>query len=343
MRFPRIKGEGASFYHCTSRVVDGRFIFQDLEKEYFVRLLRKLEGFHGVRVVTYCVMSNHFHLLVEEPDPDTLSALDRETLFERLRYLYDANFINSVREELDRAAKTGNGEGEREIFARFSGRMGDLSVFMKELKQRFSIWYNRRNKRHGTLWEERFKSLLVEGDEKALLTVAAYIDLNPVRAGIVDRVESYRWCAYAAAVAGDDLARGGLRRIWGQSPATSAEEQELDWSEVGAGYRLWLYAEGQEVRGGESGNEAQRKGFSVETVEDEMKRGGKMSLKATLRHRVRYFSDGAVLGSAEFVDGVFGQYRKRLGLARKTGARRMKDADWEGLCVLRDLQRDRVG
>ena len=45
--------------------------------------------------------------------------------------------------------------------------MHDLSEFMKTLKQRFSIWYNRNHdKRLGTLWTERFKSVLVEGSEK---------------------------------------------------------------------------------------------------------------------------------------------------------------------------------
>tara|TARA_B100001123_G_scaffold354875_1_gene407626 strand:- start:165 stop:374 length:210 start_codon:yes stop_codon:yes gene_type:complete len=65
-------------------------------------------------------------------------------------------------------------------------RMGDLSFFIKELKQWFSIWYNRTHKRYGTLWAERFKSVLVKGVPASLKTIAAYIDLNPVRAGLVE-------------------------------------------------------------------------------------------------------------------------------------------------------------
>lgn len=79
-----------------------------------------------------------------------------------------------------------------------------------------------------TLWEERFKRLLSEGDEKALMTVAAYIDLNPVRAGMVDRVEDYRWCGYASAVAGNRWARESLGRIFRHSPRISWE----DWEEL---------------------------------------------------------------------------------------------------------------
>src|SRR5258708_33717959 len=72
MRFPRVKAEGQSFYHCVSRVVDGRFIFQttghgSAEAERFWLLMRRLEAFCGVRVLTYTRMSNHFHLLCEVP------------------------------------------------------------------------------------------------------------------------------------------------------------------------------------------------------------------------------------------------------------------------------------
>src|SRR5580692_11758767 len=61
--------------------------------------------------------------------------------------------------------------------------MYDISIFIKELKGRFAQWYNRRHGRYGVLWAERFKSLLIEGGE-ALAAVAAYIELNPVRAGL---------------------------------------------------------------------------------------------------------------------------------------------------------------
>ena len=221
MRQARIRGEGLSYYHCLSRVVDRRFIFGNEEREFVVALMRKLEAFLGVRVVTYAVMSNHFHLLVEVPDRERLPPLDRDTLLRRLGFLYDRFTVEGVREELDRATATGNGVWEAQILARYERRMGDVSIFMKELKQRFTQWYKRRMGRKGTLWEERFKSVLVEGDEKALMTVAAYIDLNPVRAGMVERVEDYRWCGYASAVAGNRWAREGLGRILRHSPLVS--------------------------------------------------------------------------------------------------------------------------
>src|SRR5499427_5883643 len=72
MRFPRVKANGRGFYHCVSRVVEGRFIFQtsghgSAEAERFIKLMRCLEAFSGIRALTYVLMSNHFHLLCEVP------------------------------------------------------------------------------------------------------------------------------------------------------------------------------------------------------------------------------------------------------------------------------------
>jgi len=73
-------------------------------------------------------------------------------------------------------------------------KLSSLSEFVKEIKQSFSRYYNKRHHRRGTLWGERFKSLIVEKGE-TLINCLAYIDLNPVRAAIVSKPEDYRWCS----------------------------------------------------------------------------------------------------------------------------------------------------
>jgi hypothetical protein len=80
-------------------------------------------------------------------------------------------------------------------------------------KQRFSQTYNTREGRCGPLWEQRFKSVLVEGSPDALLTIAAYLDLNPVRAGLVADPKDYRYSGYGEAMGGGKAARAGLRRL----------------------------------------------------------------------------------------------------------------------------------
>ena len=70
LRQPRLKALPdlpVAYYHCVSRVVNRDFVLGDAERELFVKLLRLCEQFCGVRVVTHCVMSNHFHILVEVP------------------------------------------------------------------------------------------------------------------------------------------------------------------------------------------------------------------------------------------------------------------------------------
>ena len=63
MRFPGVKAEGQGFYHCVSRVVEGRFIFQttghgSVEAERFCQLMRRLEAFSGVRILTYALIKS---------------------------------------------------------------------------------------------------------------------------------------------------------------------------------------------------------------------------------------------------------------------------------------------
>jgi len=70
--------------------------------------------------------------------------------------------------------------------------IADLSEFMREIKVGFARYYNRRHNRRGYFWGDRFKSVIVEKGE-TLINCLAYIDLNPLRAGLVDRPEEYRW------------------------------------------------------------------------------------------------------------------------------------------------------
>ena len=75
-----------------------------------------------------------------------------------------------------------DGDGAEAIRRKLLARMSDVSEFMKTVKQRFSVWFNRNHRCYGTLWSNRFKFVLVEGSGNPLQIMAAYIDLNPVRA-----------------------------------------------------------------------------------------------------------------------------------------------------------------
>jgi len=315
----RIKVIGATaVYHCISRAVGGEMLFGSREKEVLRKQLWQVAGFCGVEVLTYCLMSNHFHVLVRVREVGNVSD---EELLRRFGLLYHRE--KGRVQALGGILKAGGKEAEK-LRAQLLARMGDVSVFMKELKQRFSIWYNHTHKRYGTLWAERFKSVLVEGSLSALRTVAAYIDLNPVRAGLVKDPRDYRFCGYAEALAGARQAQAGIRSVNESKRIDSALEQ----------YRMTLFGMGSSLR-----RESQ-KVISTEKAMAVIAKGGKLPLPTILRCRVRYMTDGAVLGSQKFVSDYFNAHRESFGKRRTKAFNRMKGGDWSGLVVLRGLRSD---
>jgi len=230
-RFLQPGGDG--FYHCVSRVVDRRFVFDAAAKRHFLKWMRKLETFCGLEIVTYCLMSNHFHLLIRVPDKATAPKLTAESLRKLLPEIYSKDVLLSAEQELDRAVEGGE-EALAELLARYEARRHSMPIFMKELKQRFTRWFNRQHSRKGTLWEERYRSVLVEGDASALTAVAAYIDLNPVRAGVADAPEDDPWTGYAEACGGGKKARRGLLSILRAHPGCRVAEELAESTEAKA-------------------------------------------------------------------------------------------------------------
>ncbi len=257
-----------------------------------------------------------------------------ERLLDHLKLLYSKSYIQSLRSELADLREKGMHEAAGELLERFHKRFCNLEIFVKELKERFSRWFNKHHGRRGTLWMDRYKSVIVE-DGEALRTMAAYIDLNPVRAGLCKDPKDYRWCGYAEAVAGSKRARRGLCRLleraldsWEEKP-TKSDLTASGW------YRCWLFGEGVAVVD-ESGR-TKRKGLDQEAVRKVKEGGGKLSRAELLRCRVRYFSDGVAIGSRGFIEELFQAQRACFGAKRKDGARPIREAE-TGLFSLRALR-----
>ena len=319
----RIKGAGAAYYHCMSRICGGEGLLGDREKEVLRGMLWQVADFCGVEVLSYVVMSNHFHVLVYVPTPEVVGDAEilrrYAVLYGKSRSPYQpdpAGLARILAEEGEVA------EAWRE---RLQRRMHDLSAFMKTVKQRFSVWFNQTHGRYGTLWADRFKSVLVEADRRALSTVAAYLDLNPVRAGLVKDPAAYRWSNYGEAMGGATRAREALQRVFAGS--------EAGWDSIIADYRLILFGKGAE---------GSPKGATVDREEalKVVRAGGKIPLHHALRCRVRYFTDGAVLGSKAFVRAWFEANPAHRSSKRKTEPRPMEGAEWADLTVGRGLRRD---
>ena len=312
----KIEGEPA-VYHCISRIVGGEFLIDASGKERFRRMMWNQAQFCGLQVLAYCLMSNHIHILVRVPIQRDLS--DREFL-DRAAKIYDPKRTEWLKEANRLLAGAGSiGDGLRQSLRT---RMGDVSLFMKELKQRFTNWHNRRHKRFGTLWAQRFRSVLVEDDPHYIALVAAYIDLNPVRAGLVVDPKDYRFCSYAEALAGGKLARQGITDF----------SRDASWKAVAAEYRQRLF-----VTGGRAGR-SDKAAMSRDQIKEVLDRGGELSVPELLRLRVCYMTAGAALGSEEFIGKVFDAFREQFSPARQTGPRRARHFPEPKLSVARNLQ-----
>ena len=316
-------------YHCISRVVDRRFVFGDEEREHFRIFMRMQENFSGCRVLSYCIMSNHFHLLLEVP-PIAEGGISDEELLKRLSATSTEASVAVVAKELAQARAEGREEWAAEIHARFTYRMHNLSEFMKTLLQRFTRWFNRTHERSGTLWEERYKSVIVESGVAAR-TMAAYIDLNPVRAGMVEDPAEYRWSSYGEAVGGGPRGNGkksreGLVRACMSHHGAGFEAER--WKDVSRIYRrtLGLALERKNGRAEVKTGVVRPQLNDAEALEaaDNGTVLPDLKMAAMLRCRVRYFTDGAVIGSKTFVNDAFAATRERFTERRRDGARRLK-------------------
>ncbi|MCR5119326.1 MAG: transposase [Lachnospiraceae bacterium] len=131
----------SGIYHVMLRGINHQQIFEE-EDDYqvFLRILRKCKRVSGFKLLAYCLMGNHIHLLIKENE-------------------------------------------ER------------LELILKRIGVRFVRWYNQKYQRSGHLFQDRFKSEVVD-DERYLITVIAYIHQNPVKAGICMNPEEYRYSSY---------------------------------------------------------------------------------------------------------------------------------------------------
>jgi putative transposase len=302
MRPLRAKVETAAYYHVMSRAMERRFIFDDVAAERFVQFMRQVEEFTGVQVVTYCIMSNHVHLLIHVP---ARQAVSDEDMLDRLRKGFSPMAFERFKARWDRMAKQGSTSGLDQLRQGVLQRMFDLSFFMKELKQRFSTWHNFREKRRGPVWEDRFKSTLIENKPGYLATAAAYIDNNPVRAGIATDPKDFRHCGYAAALAGETRAQEGLALLVAAFGIKGSAALVL------SRYRLLLFGKGIAKEG--------KAGCTREEMEQTFAQNGELKPWELAKHRLRWLSDGLVIGSKAFVQDMRSQL---LGKQKLQGSSR---------------------
>jgi hypothetical protein len=283
LRYPRLAS-----HHLISRVVQKRRLMDAEAMEAMRQIMRSQAAFAGMEVLTYCFLSNHFHIFVRL-DPKETEQLDDAGLVERFRALYGSTKCASLgldADDLEVILKNNRASAEG-IRRRLKARMGDVSVFMREVKTRFTFWYNEKHGTVGTFWAERFRSVVVEADTEAQRMVAAYIDLNPVRAGLVEDAGKYGFSGFGEACAGGSAARRGIARIEGKTAWAWSHERyrALLCSRMGPGIRP--------NRGDEktSGAKKDKKMPRTETARE-----------CGLLSKIHAFSESWVVGSVAWVE-----------------------------------------
>lgn len=186
MRMPRVFGDptrSPNFYHCHSRLLGELPDLVPEEEVHFCSILEKLLGFSGLELIDYRQSDKAFHLALAVPsDRESLEAMSDPDFLKRLAYIYPAGEVEAIGLRLQAHRQAGQETDAVALRAPYLKRMHNLSAFMKELKQSFTTWYNRRHRRSGTIWLGRFKSELAEDSPSVSRAMVNYISLNRVAA-----------------------------------------------------------------------------------------------------------------------------------------------------------------
>ena len=292
----KIMGE-CCYYHLVSRTVGQEFYLGDTEKERLLNIIKYYSGMYFVKVIGFCLMSNHFHLLIKS-EPEHLYP-DEEIVYRLKKYMPGLE-ESSLKDEVK--------------IARARGKLGDISEYMRSIKQTFSRWYNKTNERTGYFWGDRFKSIWLQ-DGKSLLTCLAYIDLNPIRANLVNVPEDYRWCGISYRVCGNNINNflsfdGVFEDDGNSSPDIMLRDYRYLVYKWGNIKRLSL----SDIESGKT--EDTRPKITDDIYSQELARGFRISTPELLLKRVRYFSDGLVVGSKIFIKNAYARFSKDVILKK---------------------------
>ena len=191
----------------------------------------------------------------------------------------------------------------------------------------------------------------MEEEERALRTVAAYIDLNPVRAGMVEDPADYRWSGYSEAMSGKVRSRRGLVRIIGQMawPRVTASEAK-PWGDdpfpKAVETRALVFC--RAILGGQGAERKRedgtvfRRGLSPKVREKLTTPNERRLAAEVLTHRVKHFTRGVMIGSRALIDGWFEANRQavkgRSRTERKRGAKSFGEASLRGLYAFRNVR-----
>ena len=184
------------YYHCVARCVRRAWLWgtddfsgkdYSHRKQWVIDRLQQLTGIFTIDICAYAVMSNHYHLVLHV-DKDRAQSLSEAQVIQRWKQLFG---LPMLVEHYHKGLTTTKAEANRakEIIALWRSRLHDISWFMRCLNEHLARRANKEDNCKGRFWEGRYKSQALL-DEAGLLTAMAYVDLNPIRAGIAKTPET---------------------------------------------------------------------------------------------------------------------------------------------------------
>ena len=270
--------EEIAVYHVISRTALDGFPLGDIEKEFLLDLIKRFSALYFVEILGFCLMGNHFHLLVKMLPGHEFTDQEIEKRF--------VGFYGK-----DRVFAEG-------LIPSLRGKLSNLSEFVREIKVNFARYYNKRHNRRGYFWGDRFKSVIVDKGE-TLVNCLAYIDLNPLRAGIVSRPEDYRWNSLGYHIQTDNQ-DNFLSTDFGLKEFNVKGKKERITR-----YRRYVYEAGAIDRP----DKKQAKVIEDKVVAAEHKNEFEINRFRRFRYRTRYFTDSGIIGSKAFVSENYQRFK----------------------------------
>jgi len=224
---------GAGVFHCTSRCVRRSWLCgvdpyngkdYSHRKQWVRDRLEELAGIYAIEVYAYAVMINHLHVVMRV-DPGKVAELsDREVVL-RWRRLFPAG-----RDAWGRALEPTPDQlatwlADKETLDLWRKRLGSLSWVMRSLNESLARRANKEDKCKGRFWEGRFKSQRL-CDAGAVMACMAYVDLNPLRAGLAQTPESSEFTSVRERFEAECVARGETRKLESQQQGSQLKAQE---------------------------------------------------------------------------------------------------------------------
>ena len=295
------------YYHLMNRVAGepGEYPFGDAEKEMLVRLLKEACCLFTVEPLGYQVMGSHWHVVCHAP----AEVLAPEATAARYNRFYAGDKAPLLPEDPQ--------------CIRIAADLRDISCFMRWIQQRFTAWFNRTRpkRRRGTLWAGRFKSTVLERDT-ALWECLCYVEMNAARAGIVEDPATYRfgswgeWCGSGKHPFAQNLLSCLLAYEGTEARSTTLTAIQSRFRVDFARRLAW------------------EAGATTEGIEEAMGSAATPP-RFTLRlgRRVRYWSDGLVIGQKIFVR----EMAARVFGTKQATKHRLAPADGRDICAYRRL------